>query len=48
MIQFVLQENRIRFQVNLTSAERCHLTLSAELLKVAVLVNSNPSPGGQP
>jgi hypothetical protein len=48
MIQFVIADNRVRFEVNLTSAARCHLTLSAELLKVAVYVNSNPSPQGQP
>jgi len=48
MIQFVLADNRVRFEVNLTSAARCHLTLSAELLKVAVYVNSKPSPEGQP
>lgn len=36
MIQFVLRENRVRFTVNLVPAQRGHLTLSSELLKVAV------------
>ena len=47
MIQFVLEENRVRFAVNLAAAERAHLTLSAELLKVALYVNSRPSQEGQ-
>ena len=42
MIQFLSKDNRIRFAVNLTSAEHAHLTLSSELLKVAVFVNSTP------
>lgn len=48
MIQFVLQENRVRFAVNLTAATQAHLTLSAELLKVAVYVNSKPAQEAQP
>jgi hypothetical protein len=47
MIQFLLVENRVRFEVNLAAASHCHLTLSAELLKVAVFVNSKPSQEGQ-
>jgi hypothetical protein len=47
MIQFVLEENRVRFAVNLAAAERAHLTFSAELLKVALYVNSRPSQEGQ-
>ncbi|PYX78736.1 MAG: DUF4154 domain-containing protein [Acidobacteria bacterium] len=38
MIQFVTEENRVRFEVNLTSAERNGLTLSSQLLKVAISV----------
>jgi hypothetical protein len=38
MIQFVVEENRIRFEVNLTATERAGLTLSSELLKVATAV----------
>lgn len=36
MIQFVLRDNRVRFTVNLVPAQRDRLTLSSELLKVAV------------
>ena len=45
MIQFVLEENRIRFEVNLTAAQRAGLTLSSELLKVATVVRKSPQPG---
>jgi hypothetical protein len=38
MIQFVLADNRIRFEVNLAAAQRAGLTLGSELLKVAVTV----------
>jgi uncharacterized protein DUF4154 len=36
MIQFVLRDNRVRFTVNLPPVQHDHLTLSSELLKVAV------------
>src|SRR5713226_7204565 len=42
MIQFVLDGNSVRFEVNLTAAESAGLTLSSELLKVAVTVRRNP------
>lgn len=45
MIQFVLEENRIRFEVNLTATQRAGLTLSSDLLKVATVVRKNPQPG---
>jgi hypothetical protein len=45
MIQFALEENRIRFEVNLTATQRAGLTLSSELLKVATVVRKNPQPG---
>jgi len=45
MIQFVLEGNRIRFEVNLTATQRAGLTLSSELLKVATAVRNNPQPG---
>ena len=45
MIQFVLDNNRVRFEVNLDAAERAGLTLSSELLKVAMAVRHN-SKGG--
>lgn len=38
MIQFVLREGRVRFEVNLTPAEHEGLVMSSELLKVAVEV----------
>lgn len=45
MIQFVLDGNRIRFEVNLTATQRAGLTLSSELLKVATVVRTNPQAG---
>jgi hypothetical protein len=45
MIEFVVEANKIRFEVNLTSAERAGLTLSSELLKVATAVTRNAQPG---
>ncbi len=38
VIGLVVQQDRVRFEVNRTAAERCHLQLSSELLKVAVKV----------
>ncbi|HEY3930567.1 MAG TPA: YfiR family protein [Candidatus Koribacter sp.] len=38
MVQFVLENGRVRFEVNLTSAEKSGLTLSSQLLKVASAV----------
>jgi hypothetical protein len=45
MIQFVLEGNRIRFEVNLTATQRAGLTMSSELLKVATVVRRNTQPG---
>jgi hypothetical protein len=45
MIQFIQASNKIRFEVNLASAVVAGLTLSSELLKVAVIVRKNPQPG---
>jgi hypothetical protein len=45
MIQFVLEENRIRFEVNLTATQRAGLALSSELLKVATAVRKSHQPG---
>ena len=45
MIQFVLEGKNVRFEVNLTAAQRAGLTLSSELLKVATVVRRNPQPG---
>ena len=45
MIQFVVEANKVRFEVNLASAERAGLSLSSELLKVATTVTRSPQPG---
>jgi hypothetical protein len=45
MIQFVLDGSRIRFEVNLANTGNAGLTLSSELLKVAVAVRRNSAPG---
>jgi YfiR/HmsC-like len=46
MIQFVLEGDKVRFEINLTKAETAKLTLSSELLKVATTVRRNAQPGG--
>jgi DhnA family fructose-bisphosphate aldolase class Ia len=46
MIQFVVEANKVRFEVNLTSAERAGLTLSSQLLKVAMNVKRSAESGG--
>jgi len=48
MIEFVTQQEKIRFEVNRSAAEESHLTLSSELLKVAVKVIDSPTPQSQP
>lgn len=45
MIQFVVVANKIRFEVNLTSAQDAGLTLSSDLLKVAVAVRKSQQSG---
>lgn len=45
MIQFILEGDRVRFEVNLESAERCHLVFPSELLKVAAAVRRPARPG---
>jgi hypothetical protein len=42
MIQLVLEGDRVRFEVNLTAAQRAGLNLSSELLKVATAVRAAP------
>lgn len=42
-IQFVVQDNRVRFQVNLNAARKCGVALSSQLLKVATKVVGTPS-----
>lgn len=48
MIQFVLEDNRVRFAVNLESAESSRLVFSSELLKVAVKVVGSQREGTEP
>ena len=43
MIQFVLEGNRVRFEVNLIATKHAGLTLSSDLLKVATAVRRNPA-----
>jgi hypothetical protein len=45
MIQFVVEAKKVRFEVNLTSAERAGLTLSSQLLKVATQVKRSAPSG---
>lgn len=45
MIQFVLDGNRIRFEVNLAATQHAGLTLSSELLKVAAAVRTSATTG---
>src|SRR5262249_17296156 len=45
MVQFVLDGKRVRFEINLASAERAGLTLSSELLKLAVNVRKSSGVG---
>jgi hypothetical protein len=45
MIQFVLEGDKVRFEINLTKAESAKLTLSSELLKVATTVRKNARQG---
>lgn len=47
MIQFVLDSHRVRFAVNLKPVARSDLSLSSELLKVAVSVIGAPEGGAQ-
>ncbi len=44
-IGFVISDNRVRFEVNLDAAQRAGLSLSSQLLKVAVRVRGGPQPG---
>ena len=46
IINFVLDDNRVRFEINQKAAELMHLKLSARLLTVAKLVLSGDQAGG--
>jgi hypothetical protein len=45
MVQFILEGSRVRFEVNLATAEHAGLTLSSELLKVAINVRRSAALG---
>jgi hypothetical protein len=45
MIQFVMEGDRVRFEINLATAENSRLVLSSELLKVAAAVRRNARSG---
>jgi hypothetical protein len=45
MIQFVMEGDRVRFEINLATAESARLVLSSELLKVAATVRRNARSG---
>jgi len=45
IIQFVAEGDRVRFEINLASAESARLVLSSELLKVAAAVRRSPRSG---
>lgn len=47
-IQFVMHHDRVRFEVNLDAASANRLTISSELLKVAVAVMGKPQKGLMP
>jgi hypothetical protein len=42
IVQFVLEGNKVRFEINLAAAQRLGLKLSSELLKLAVAVRRTP------
>jgi len=48
MIQFVTEDNRVRFAVNLDAVNRTHIVLSSELLRVASSVSGRSRPEAQP
>jgi len=48
MIQFQVVNNRVRFLVNLDAASKAKITLSSELLKVAMGVIGSASTEVQP
>ncbi len=45
MIQFVPEGDRLRFEINLDGADKAHLVVPSELLKVAVAVRKPARPG---
>jgi hypothetical protein len=47
MIQFVVQDNRVRFDINVATAKRAGLAVSSQLLKVAAAVRGGPAGANQ-
>ena len=45
MIRLFLEQNRVRFDINLDAAEQSHLTLSSKLLRLARAVNPQRQEG---
>jgi hypothetical protein len=45
IIQFIAESGKVRFEINLASAESARLVLSSELLKVAAAVRRSPRSG---
>jgi hypothetical protein len=43
IVQLMLVENRVRFEIDATAAQRAGLRLSAQLLRLAVQVRGEPS-----
>jgi hypothetical protein len=48
MIQLLLIDNRMRFSVDLGPVARSQISLSSQLLKVAVTVRGQATGGGTP
>jgi YfiR/HmsC-like len=40
VINFILENNRVRFEINPSAAARVHLKISSKLLQLAVIVGS--------
>jgi YfiR/HmsC-like len=47
IINFVKEDNRVRFEVNVSAAERAGLKISSRLLALARIVKSLPQGGGK-
>jgi hypothetical protein len=46
VIQFVIQDNKVRFQINTVAADKAGLKISAQLLKLALSVPNQPAISG--
>jgi YfiR/HmsC-like len=45
MIQFVIEDDRVRFEINVGTAKQAGLTMSSQLLKVAAAIRGAPAGG---